>query len=89
MTSETDVKSNRSRIPGAQFLVNSRSSQAQANDSDPEDEMWGDEWVLIDNGKREKEKQQFTPAEIDNAIKRETMTMQQSKATCILVSPKN
>jgi hypothetical protein len=37
--------------------------------------MWGDEWVLIDNGKREKEKQQFTPAEIDNAIKRETMTM--------------
>lgn len=54
-----------------------------------EDEMTGDEWVLIDNGQREIEKQAFSPAEIDESIKRETISMHSSKATCILVSPKN
>lgn len=70
-------------------MVTSRSSQIQEDNDSDEDEMFGDDWVVIDNGTREKEKNNFTPAEIDESIKRETISMHSSKATCILVSPKN
>ena len=71
-------------------MVASRESNANDDeDFDDEDEMTGDEWVLIDDGRREIEKATFSPTEMDEAVKRETISMNSSKATCILVSPKN
>lgn len=50
--------------------------------------MWGDEWVLIDNGTRQKEKE-FNPVEVSEQIKRETISMQSTASTCLLVNTKN
>jgi serine/threonine protein kinase len=52
-----------------------------------EDETW-DDWVLVDDGPR-KPKEEFSAVEQSDRIARETITMKSSKATCLLVSPKN
>jgi hypothetical protein len=57
------------------------------NAENDEDETW-DDWVLIDDGPRQP-KEEFSAAEQSDRIARETITMKSSKATCLLVSPKN
>jgi hypothetical protein len=52
--------------------------------------MWGDDWVLIDDGPR-KPREEFTPAEMQDRIQRETITMKNDAmtSTSLLVSPNN
>ena len=49
---------------------------------DDDDEMWGDDWVLIDAGPRRQVQQEedFSPAEMSDRIQRETISMKASKA---------
>jgi len=51
--------------------------------------MWGDDWVLIDDGPR-KPREEFSAQEMTNEVNRETISIKQGgPATCLLVSPNN
>lgn len=85
MTSEKDIRRGVNKMPGQAFIIPEDGLDIT---NDDEDEIWGDEWVLIDNGSRQKEKA-FNPVEVSEQIKRETISMQSSASTCLLVNTKN
>ena len=86
ITSEKDVAKKVSRVPGPQFIIAEREKMHGDEDED-DDEMWGDDWVVIDTGRQPKQ-ESFTAAEAQDRIQRETLTMHSSKSTCVL-QPKN
>ena len=58
--SEKDLKSGTSKIPSKQFILqkNGDSSALKDDMQDDEDELWGDDWVIIDlDGRRKAQKQ--------------------------------
>ena len=75
-------------LPQHHFNSNLGNSVSESNLDEDEDEMWGDDWVLIDDGPR-KPKEEFTQAEMTDRIQRETISMKSGTSQCLLVSPNN
>lgn len=84
---EKDLKVGTSKIPSKQFIMDGEKANQTDDGQEDADEMWGDDWVIIDlDGRRKnkQEEQEFTPADRANMIQRETITMRATKAECLL-----
>ena len=82
---EKDVKNGSSKVPSQQFILQQsfNLSASQNNElGDDEDEIWGDDWVVVNLEGRIKAhfqaEEDFSPAERADMIKRETISMKAS-----------